>query len=138
MKKKLPVVPEIPKDALRWTEIVEPDLGPPPVSAQFGTLTKGFMQNLHSMRVERACTSKTSHAFGQDDKTTSQGPKRLYSTKTLALKAMRNAIEREAAEKLNRIDTMIALAARTETASEADEEELDQIERLYEYISEIE
>ena len=51
-------------------------------------IVNGWQCNEFSARVEKACTSSISHNFGAWDKTTTQQPMRLYSTKTLAYKAL--------------------------------------------------
>ena len=109
MAKKKAIFPPPPKpipvEALRWTDPVAPDV-PPPSSSQ--DLSKGFLPNSYSMRVEPACSSAVSHAFGRDDSTTSQGSRHLFSTRLLALRAMRHDVEKEAAAKLAAIDERIA------------------------------
>jgi hypothetical protein len=102
--------------AFRFTEKVERDVPPPETSSSFGALTKGFLYNAYhnSWRVEPACSSCVSHAFGRDDKTDSQQPCSLYSTRLLALKALRNDAEQQCAKWLAEIDTEIE----KETANE--------------------
>lgn len=89
--------------ALRWTAPVAPDL----VATDYKVLTKGYLYNSYSPRVEPACSTTIYHSFGRGDKTTSQGSRDLYSTKLLALRAMRYEVEKEAAKKLRAIDKMI-------------------------------
>ena len=92
--------------ALRTTSDVYPDV-PPPSS---GGLSKGYAvvaSTSDSARVELACSSSVNHATGRQDKTTTQGPRHLYSTKELALKALRREVERHCAQRLRRIDIMI-------------------------------
>ena len=96
--------------ALRWTASIETDVSVP--ESSYGNtegLAKGFLFNdyLGGPRVERACSSSVGHAFGQDDRTTTQNPRRLYSTRLLALKALRYALEKKCAEKLLEIDRQI-------------------------------
>lgn len=95
--------------ALRYTEPVAPDIPIPEGSK----LTKGFLFNAYhghgGDRVEPACSSSIYHAFGRDDKTDRQQPRRLYSTKVLALKALRHAVEKDVAKRLADIDTAIDL-----------------------------
>ena len=55
------------------------------------------------------------HSIGRDDKTTTQQPLSLYSTKLLALRGLRNAIEKDCMSRLRRVDQLI----------EAAEEEID-------------
>ena len=90
--------------ALRWTSPVAPDV---PTPTQFSTLSKGWLFGTYSQRVERACSSMTGHSFGNDDKTTTQGSKFLYSTELLALKAMRHEMESDFARKLAAVDERI-------------------------------
>ena len=92
--------------ALRTTTDVAPDV-PPPTN---GGLSKGFAvvgERSDYGRVELACSSSVHHGIGQQDKTTSQNARHLYSTKILALKALRRVIERDCAERLRRVDRMI-------------------------------
>lgn len=95
--------------ALRWTDEVEPDVPIPERSAN--ELTKGWLPGGAASswpRVEKACSSSQSHAYGQDDETTSQQAKRLYSTKLLALKALRHEMELYFAGRLATVDLQIA------------------------------
>lgn len=96
--------------ALRWTEDVKPDVPPPETSSG---LTKGWLPNPYSMYVAKACSSGVSHSIGRDDKTESQGARALYSTRLLALQALRYAVTREAAEKLAAINRAIELDTAT-------------------------
>jgi hypothetical protein len=88
--------------ALRFTDMVAPDV-PPPKS---GGLSTGFLPGGY-MGADIACSSSVSHAHGRNDKTTTQNSRHLFSTKKLALQAQRNKLEREYAEKLARIDEQI-------------------------------
>lgn len=97
--------------ALSWTSKVLPDLPPP---KGFGELTKGWMYRVHSASVVPACSSSTAHNIGQDYKTISQQPKALYSTKLLALRALRYELEVIAATNLAHVDFQIEIAARDE------------------------
>ena len=92
--------------AMRMTSPVLPDVAPPSESNQ---LTKGWLFNAPSRRVEVACSSCTGHSFGRNDKTNSQHPAWLYSTEKLALMAMRHEIELEVAKQLMIVDKRIAL-----------------------------
>ena len=92
--------------ALRTTADVSADV-PPPKSKG---LTKGWLpvaERSDFPRVEPACSSSDYHGKGQQYKTTSQGARRLYSTKILALKALRREVEKDCAERLRRVDRMI-------------------------------
>lgn len=90
--------------SLRWTEVVKPDLEPSPYYDQ---LVKGYWYNLPSYRVTTACSSLVSHSKYSDKATTSQGKCAVFSTRLLALKAMRNEAEMKAAEELASIDDLI-------------------------------
>lgn len=90
--------------ALRWTEEVKPDV---PIPKGWQGLSKGWLPRAWDGTAEPACSSAVHHARGQNDKTTSQGAKELYSTRLLALKAARHQVEMEAAEKLAQIDERI-------------------------------
>jgi len=94
--------------AMRFTEDVRPDVAPPSGSG----LTKGFLYNNYigghsGPHVEPACSGCVSHAFGQDDHTTTQDPKFLYSTRLLALRALRHSVEIQVATLLAGIDQQI-------------------------------
>lgn len=91
--------------ALRWTEPVEPDV-PVPDWKTGNELSKGFLP-CGSDRVEVACSSSCYHAIGRNDKTNSQQARWLYSTRLLALRALRHRVELESAHKLARIDAQI-------------------------------
>lgn len=88
--------------ALRWTAPVEPDIRIPEKG-----LTKGFLFNVYSREVVVACSSPVSHSYGRDDVTRSQNPRELYSTRLLALKALRHECEKQFAEILRSIDKRI-------------------------------
>ena len=88
--------------ALRWTAPVEPDVPPPTRSDQ---LTRGWIAIAN--RVEPGCSSSIYHGSGTMNKTTSQGARALHSTKLRALRAMRNIVERDAAQRLAQIDAQI-------------------------------
>lgn len=94
--------------ALNWTEPVERDV-PPPAYNQNDTL--GYTFNTYDARVMYGRSSSIHHATSDSEmpqKTRSQRPLSMYSTKLLALKALRHAVECECAEKLARIDMDIA------------------------------
>lgn len=94
--------------ALRWTEPKQkPDLLPPSGYGAINKLINGWSYNTHSRSVAKACSSSISHHYGGWDKTTTQNPKSLYSTKLLALKALRAELEREFAVALCNIDNQI-------------------------------
>lgn len=70
-------------------------------------LRQGYLFNAYTSRISPACTSAVSHSEYRNDETTTQRPRRLYSTPLRALLALRNAVERECAEQLERIGRMI-------------------------------
>lgn len=90
--------------AFKFTSIVKPDV-PIPVNRE---LSKGFLfygESSSFPRVEPACSSEISH--GNGNRITSQGAKELYSTRLLALRALRNAVEMDCAKRLLDIDEWI-------------------------------
>jgi hypothetical protein len=93
--------------ALRWTEPVDKDL-PVPTG---GEIINGWDYNFYTLYAERMWSSSYNHGCGiKDDDNryySNQKGISLYSSKLLALKAMRHYIERESAEKLRRIDEQI-------------------------------
>ena len=93
--------------SLRWTQPVDKDV---PVPTEPLKLSKGFMflgtQGDFS-RVQVACSSSCSHSVGQNDKTISQRGIELFSTRILALKAMRHEVEKHCAYLLRRVDKQI-------------------------------
>lgn len=93
--------------ALRWTTKVEPDVMPPKNETPGSVLAKGFVPNPYSMSIQPACSSSAYHSIGRQDKITSQRPIKMFSSRLLALYAMRNMVEEEAANRLAKIDDMI-------------------------------
>jgi hypothetical protein len=93
----------------RLTDRVSPDVAPPANSSQVGSLSTGFtvVGGCEWLRADVACSSATSHATGSIDKTNSQRPISLYSSRLLALRAARNKAEDYAIEILSRIDRLI-------------------------------
>ena len=107
--------------ALRWTASVLPDVPPPRAGAEFKSFSSGWTFNTHAMWVKPAWSSSISHGIGASRPEPqryagSQGPTHLYSTKLRALRAMRHAVERDAALQLRKIDALIE----AEEAQEAD------------------
>jgi hypothetical protein len=97
--------------AMRFTEDVPEDV---PIPKEWKELAKGWLFNAYRWKsyanptaVDKACSSTTGHDFGSDTKTSTQGPKPLFSTKLRALKAMRRAIELEYAKSLADLDKLI-------------------------------
>jgi len=94
--------------ALRHTADVKPDVPIPESLSQ--ELSKGYLPVGHlsdMARVEPACSSSVHHGIGRQDKTSSQRPVELYSTRMLALRKLRYDAEQECARRLRRIDRMI-------------------------------
>ena len=96
--------------ALRWTDPVNPDV-PRPTPGTFGApMAIGFLfvgELGDHPRVDVACSSAIGHSVGNTGRTTTQGARSLYSTRALALKALRNEVEKACAERLARIDAQI-------------------------------
>lgn len=93
--------------ALRFTDKVYQDVLPPSHNEGYGKLNTGFVFNSHNCSIDIACSSSFSHGKGQANKTTSQQAISMFSSRLLALKAMRNEIEQECAKKLAKIDGYI-------------------------------
>jgi hypothetical protein len=93
--------------ALRHTQEVLPDIPPPPLGSPHGTLTKGFLFNSYSKEVRESCSSSMYHSYHRSDKTNTQGARHLYSSRLLALKAMRYEVEQKYAKELREIDKLI-------------------------------
>lgn len=91
--------------AFRFTEKVEPDVPIPELFSR--ELSKGFSFNSYTGEISRACSSSISHSVHNDEKTTTQCPRCLYSTRTLALKAMRYEMEQRFAKELADVDKQI-------------------------------
>ena len=70
-------------------------------------IVNGYSYNAYSTRVEKSCSGVFYHSIGIWDNTDSQRPIAQYSSKLLALKAMRNELECRYAFKLRQIDLMI-------------------------------
>lgn len=95
--------------ALSWTQPIAPDV---PVPAPFGgKTTQGFCFNVYSSRVDPACSESHSHYCGAHKMPSpgmgSQRGIELYSTRLLALKALRHEVEKEVAARLAAIDKQI-------------------------------
>lgn len=105
--------------ALRWSDLkrIDPDVPPPKPGGPSNALSFGWMFNSYSTAVVMACSSSISHGVSsQGDKeppsrTTTQGARHLYSTEVLALKAMRQEMERKFASSLAAVDRRIAEAS---------------------------
>ena len=87
--------------ALRWTAPVTKDL---PVPDGGGTTT-GYDYNTHACTVTGFWSESTAHGDGvKRSGSASQNGKALFSTRLLALRALRHDFESVAAEKLRKID----------------------------------
>lgn len=101
--------------ALRWTEGVKPDLSPKDILDDQPLDTayiSGYTYNAHNGIVSPAWSRRHSHRIGQsvpvsNNSTASQHGLALFSTRLLALKACRHAVELECAKKLEEIDRAI-------------------------------
>lgn len=93
--------------ALMHTADIDPDVLPP--TAGSGQMTKGYLPQLgrDAVGVFEACSTSIGHCKTSNTKTTSQGSIALYSTPTLALKALRRSVELKAADQLRKIDRLI-------------------------------
>jgi len=107
---------KIPLSALHWTNAVEPDLPKPePGSA---SRVEGWSFNLYrvlhgygsfdSICVEATWSTSISHGTRSSPHSGTQQGTVQFSTKVLALRALRCALENWAAEKLDQIDQSIA------------------------------
>ena len=99
--------------ALRWTDPVERDVPAPTYESPSGTYSEGWDYNAHSKRVWIGWSGPVSHGDGPAPSgviylSGSQNPRSMFSTKVLALKAMRNEIEMMSAKNLREIDRMIS------------------------------
>lgn len=112
--------------ALRWSDLkrIDPDVPPPKPGGPLSALSVGWMFNSHSTAVVRACSSSISHAVSSQgdreppSRTTTQGARHLYSTEVLALKAMRQEMERKFASSLAAVDRRIAEASMNSSPSQ--------------------
>jgi hypothetical protein len=96
--------------ALRRTSRVDPDVPPPSKGTPFGILTSGFILSgaeSNTPTVDVGCSSSVYHARGRTDKTTTQNAVSLYSTRLLALRGLRYAVESRCASLLRHVDCQI-------------------------------
>lgn len=91
--------------ALRWTGPVDRDV---PITSDYRAPSEGWDYNAYNRETYRVSSTTVSHrridcssGFG------SQGGRALFSTRALALRAMRHDIETECAKKLRYVDQMI-------------------------------
>ncbi len=96
------------KGALHWSPRIRRDV-PPPARGPGGE-TSGFDFNSYSLNVFEAWSSSVSHGEGPmrtKHSSGTQNPRSLYSTRLLALHAMRHDVAMAAAKKLLEIDERI-------------------------------
>jgi len=93
--------------ALRRTSPVEPDVMPPLPGETGNRLTVGWHFNSYSRAVGMGCSSYGYHSRHSTTKTDTQQPKALYSSKMLALRAMRYELETRLCHELRSVDIMI-------------------------------
>ena len=104
--------------ALRFTQKVAPDLPAPAPSSN--AKTSGWDFNSYSFEVTQAWSESIAHGNGpaRDRRMiASKGAVPLYSTKLLALKAMRNKMEHKAARELAKVDALIEREAAAQAAA---------------------
>jgi hypothetical protein len=93
--------------ALRWTDPVRKDV-PPPAA---GSTTSGFVFNAHNGSVSPAWSKSVAHGIGshapQSQCSGSQNGISMFSSRLLALRALRHEVERESAKRLAAIDKEI-------------------------------
>lgn len=108
--------------ALRATSGSEPDVMPP---SSFSEHSVGFSycgESSYSPRVESAWSTSISHGTGDPKRNGSQNARRLFSTKLLALQALRRAVELECCRRLRSIDRMIEEEEAAKLRAKAGEE----------------
>lgn len=106
--------------ALRFTETVRRDVPPPKQGTTTGFVAVRQSYGKSGVTVEFAWSSCVSHGYGklEEGKTRSgrQNPNWLYSTPLLALRGLRNVVEKECAEQLASIDAAIEQELNKEAA----------------------
>ncbi len=90
--------------AFRFTEPVLPDIPRPKHSHSKTVLTGGWTFNEFGRWVEQACSCDSNHGTGAVLKVSVQEPLDLYSSKELALRAMRQKLEQQFAKVLAELD----------------------------------
>lgn len=91
--------------ALYRTQDIKPDVAPPANGS--GEISVGWHYNAYKIHVDQGCSSSYSHSIRSIKETDSQRPRWFFSTRLLALRAMRREIELKAARELRRVDQMI-------------------------------
>lgn len=92
--------------AFHRTEPVAFDV-PPPANGDYNRIVNGWSFNDYNQEVHPSCSSSVNHNRSGWNKTNSQNPINQYSTKLLALRALRFAAEENAAVILAKIDKKI-------------------------------
>ena len=96
------------------TPSVRPDVAPPLPCRSGPEYTEGFDYNVHTKSVYAGWSASVVHGTGAAPKSgdryhsASQNSAHLYSTRLLALRALRSAFERKVANELADIDEKIA------------------------------
>lgn len=90
--------------SFRMTGDIKEDLSPPGRTSE--QVSNGWLFSEASTAVFKASSTGTAHGYDWDV-VTAQGPKRLFSTRLLALRALRRAVEKETATRLRNIDLEI-------------------------------
>lgn len=97
--------------AFRFTGPVLPDVPVPVDGYSHADAVNGYGFNDHTATVYETCSTCISHSrWGHSDKTTSWAQQGIsqYSTRLLALRGLRNAIEKKVARQLADIDEQIS------------------------------
>ena len=93
--------------ALRRTWPVEPDVMPPSPGEARDRLSIGWHFNSYTRNVGMGCSSYGYHSTSSTTKTDTQQAKAFYSSKMLALRAMRYELETRLCRELRSVDIMI-------------------------------
>lgn len=103
--------------AMRLDPIEPPDVPPPEAgSVPWDRHTNGWTINAYTGTIQRAWSKHHTHGWGEApvrNGSASQQGIALYSTRLLALRALRATMARQAAEKLAKIDAEIASEPRS-------------------------
>lgn len=93
------------KCALCWTRPIAPDIPKPADSHK--DIVPGYVFNAYCLSVSESCSTSLYHSKDDSTRTTTQNPIEQYSTKLLALRAMRHEVELKCASRLREADVMI-------------------------------
>lgn len=91
------------KLALRFYPEVLPDLDIPTYEEG---IINGYIFNEYTNEIIKACTSEHHHSIRNWDKTTSQNPIKLYSTRELAYKGLLHEMAKSFAKELRKIEIL--------------------------------